>query len=563
MRHARDAGVSGSTPTRSRRKGEVRTRRGCWKCRERRVKCPEQRPVCRHCERLGFVCAYDFRLSWQAVIVPDRHKPARRYHSVTVRHWMFLNSYHADFDESDADLPGSVFGGSTVAESSSSLMASSPDASCSLTLSPCLSSLNPSSPLLSPLEPSREMLCASSPAASLSPLTLAGDDAFLWDYFDKFITPQCALDDSTNPYRSIVLRVAASSPEGPLFQCILAASATQLHNLGYTGFEARMWQCRARALSLLRQAVSATRDETGGPAASYHVACNIMAPAVMLCFFEILGECSESWTVHANFAHSYLQRVTHEAPQIPAEHRELLQFSAAYFTSHCVLAATASAQSFTPTLTAQPESDGDAAIRTLTGCSESLLAIISEITELAREQDIFGQTADIRYRRNDIERRLHALQPPPARRRPRAARHPPLAGSSVAESDLEQVAETKRLTALLYLHARIDDAGPHEPRVARLAERILLLVRGISLRTNTILWPLFLVAVLGVRPEDDESRTLVLERLAALQATRQLGNVKKARGLVEEVWKARDLRPCEAAKGWSILADRYGALSLA
>lgn len=45
--------------------GGLRSRKGCWTCRERRKKCDEQRPQCRRCHISGRTCAgYDIRLAW-------------------------------------------------------------------------------------------------------------------------------------------------------------------------------------------------------------------------------------------------------------------------------------------------------------------------------------------------------------------------------------------------------------------------------------------------------------------------------------------------------------------
>lgn len=38
-----------------------RSRRGCWTCRQRKVKCDEERPSCRRCVRLGRLCDYEPR----------------------------------------------------------------------------------------------------------------------------------------------------------------------------------------------------------------------------------------------------------------------------------------------------------------------------------------------------------------------------------------------------------------------------------------------------------------------------------------------------------------------
>lgn len=49
-----------STPrgSRKRRHGK-RSRSGCLTCRRRKKKCAEERPVCRHCHRLGLACVWE------------------------------------------------------------------------------------------------------------------------------------------------------------------------------------------------------------------------------------------------------------------------------------------------------------------------------------------------------------------------------------------------------------------------------------------------------------------------------------------------------------------------
>lgn len=121
----------------------------------------------------------------------------------------------------------------------------------------------------------------------------------------------------------------------------------------------------------------------------------------------------------------------------------------------------------------------------------------------------------------------------------------------------------KRLAALMYFYARIDGAGPYEHHMVRLTTAILRLVPRVSLRTNTLLWPLFVVGALGVRPEREDDRRVVLEAMEALQRRRQLGCVRRARCLVEDVWRARDLRAVDASMGWAVLCGREGDVSLA
>jgi hypothetical protein len=42
-----------------------RSRTGCWTCRQRKVKCGEERPVCGQCARLGHTCDYSPRLAFR------------------------------------------------------------------------------------------------------------------------------------------------------------------------------------------------------------------------------------------------------------------------------------------------------------------------------------------------------------------------------------------------------------------------------------------------------------------------------------------------------------------
>ena len=40
------------------RKGHTKSRKGCFNCKRRKVKCQETLPECDHCRRIGLVCEY-------------------------------------------------------------------------------------------------------------------------------------------------------------------------------------------------------------------------------------------------------------------------------------------------------------------------------------------------------------------------------------------------------------------------------------------------------------------------------------------------------------------------
>ncbi|KAL1963520.1 hypothetical protein VTN77DRAFT_8101 [Rasamsonia byssochlamydoides] len=50
-----------------------RSRKGCWPCKARKVKCGEEKPTCSNCLRQGGVCDYSIRLNWEG---RTKRKPA-------------------------------------------------------------------------------------------------------------------------------------------------------------------------------------------------------------------------------------------------------------------------------------------------------------------------------------------------------------------------------------------------------------------------------------------------------------------------------------------------------
>jgi hypothetical protein len=43
---------------------KTRSRFGCWPCKARKVKCGEEKPICKNCQRQGETCDYSIRLNW-------------------------------------------------------------------------------------------------------------------------------------------------------------------------------------------------------------------------------------------------------------------------------------------------------------------------------------------------------------------------------------------------------------------------------------------------------------------------------------------------------------------
>lgn len=408
-----------------------------------------------------------------------------------------------------------------------------------------------------------------------SSMNFSYKESRLWDYFVNFITPQCAVSLAANPYRNVVLRIAAAAPHGPLFQCVMAIAASQMNRLRHGEPKTSSWEFRASALKSLRRHLDASQHEPE----------EAIATVVMMSFLEvsnpqvlerrgtlqlmprqILEDCSPSWIVHADFGETLL--ASHKTTIVT--NPDLYHFLMTWLIVHKVFASTAWVpKSGDVEITTLLASVNEECVQTLTGCSKSQLCLLAGITALAdivgsglpaldeaempkREAPIRGDDrAAAKKERDRIERQL--CQAPP----------PNNTDFNLAGNEIRAISELKRLATLMYLYARIDESSPYEPHMARLAEKILEILPRIPLRTNTILWPLFILGTLGVRPESDDHRKIVLQMLNALQTTRQLGCVRKARKVIEDVWKARDLKSIDSVKGWSILEGRHGNISLA
>jgi hypothetical protein len=192
----------------------------------------------------------------------------------------------------------------------------------------------------------------------------------------------------------------------------------------------------------------------------------------------------------------------------------------------------------------------DVNLQTLTGCSTDFFQILADVNSLATD---FSAVSKLDYvdpellsgleeRRLYLERRLH--------------QHTPINESSIHNEDTPEsvlAIEIKRLTGQLHLYSRVDNLGPYDPCITRLSSKILSLVKRLSTRSNLILWPLFMVATLGIGVECDAERALILEKLHLLQQKRQMRYIKKARDIIVEVWKRRDFGGSETQLGWTIL----------
>lgn len=275
-----------------------------------------------------------------------------------------------------------------------------------------------------------------------------------------------------------------------------------------------------------------------------------------------MSDCSTWWVVHSDFARSLVHKFRTTQPSCDPDLEALFNFVGGYIVVHEVYAHTAwNATVSTSYNGLVTDMSDDANLQTLTGCSADFLQILANVNSLAADLTACSKLdyvdpdvlSSLEHRRHDLERRLHE-----------SARSGDLDNPAVEVSEGHLTIELKRLTGLLHLHSRLNHLGPRDPYIAQLATRILGLVARVPARSNIILWPLFMVATLGIGAGCDADRALILSKLDQLQRKRQMRYIKKARDIAIEVWKVRDLTEPGVRMGWDILdrAARMERISL-
>lgn len=123
--------------------------------------------------------------------------------------------------------------------------------------------------------------------------------------------------------------------------------------------------------------------------------------------------------------------------------------------------------------------------------------------------------------KDDICQHLQSLQQVP----------PSYAGDA---RHLIQIAEAKRLAALLHLEERVPVSSSHsmnKAQVIGLIDSIVDVLRSIPTTSAATLWPLFIVGSSTMATSDQ--RIFVLNRLKQLEDSRKLGSIHHARRLIE------------------------------
>ncbi|KUI61895.1 hypothetical protein VP1G_09040 [Cytospora mali] len=490
-------------PRRAPEGSRKRTRTGCQRCRLRKIKCDESKPICRQCLAKGFTC-----------------------HSVSTLKW-----------EEDYQTRGLAFGrrgiwskGPLPPEHRSLL--SKDEGDITWCVFPSIrpysfvnSTVNASEGGFTTLRKDRDT-CTSVAKASFV------------HYEDIFKAEDVASPMAPSPFASLIFPFSISNSSAVL-KSLMALSACHLAKLD-TSFKTTALRLGDGVLGHLKARLE--MEDTS------HVALDpeILVLMMILCLIEIINECDKRWLVHLKGARDLIlvrrQARLSMGDSISRPYDELVEFSERFFAYQDVIGRTACGE--------EPIFGGDFwtahATGSITdpwlGCSPELVSMLCTITELSRqraENAAVASSAGFQLQSSSLEHRLGRLEQKMI---------------NPEDDILQTIAELKRLSASLYLDCALRDAHPTLPRVNVATRQILRLI-SVLLERNTVnclAWPIFVAAV-ELDPLEDliwttetmpevprHGRPFVLYALNKMVGS-SVSNISQTRSVIEKVWQFRDM----------------------
>ncbi|PLB46272.1 hypothetical protein P170DRAFT_365471 [Aspergillus steynii IBT 23096] len=417
--------------------------------------------------------------------------------------------------------------------------------------------------------------------SSLVGFQTSDGDGFLLSYYEAVICSSSTLLDNAhyNPYRHIILPMTMSSESMYHATMAISAQTLGLSRPGYRVAALEHGQKATRFLIRSLQRESHSRIDVD----------EVLGLSLLLCWYEITDGSRPSWLTHLHGIRAIIDRYC-QPSRLGTRRTSLRLFLNRYFAFHLVLARTAfhvDDDLFNNPILTSPEHGGDSSTEWLSavtieplskssnilsihmpldelheidpymGFSNSLLLLINEVAELARESggkhiDLNPEAFQAKVFR--LKRSLENLQQQPPSHLDTYLTMAPVkkeASSIVAECTI--IAEANRLGALLFLHEICSHPNADEHCVAkfpRLSEddkyRYVQDILGIlhknldcMIRTAALpLWPLFLA---GCCCKTDEDRITVMDIFQQSEQPKRFGNIQPAREVVEMVWRQHDL----------------------
>ncbi|KAK6002620.1 hypothetical protein QM012_001370 [Aureobasidium pullulans] len=562
-----------------------RNRTGCNKCRARKVRCDEQKPICGQCRAKGFDCETSIKLKWEqdytsagrafgraglwskkAAEKSDASSPCIHVTEDEVS-WIqiplitsysFVNATVGNVEQLTT-LENFALEATPVLDVVRS--EDRDDTLSTASLSPWLSARQPA------FLPRQHFIPSALPMLPDLPSPMHSN--LLSYYLEKICPITVPSSVNKSPFANLILPFSISSSPAVL-EALLSLSACHRSKKDIA-FRSTSLRLGDNVLRTLRARLS-TEDPL-------KVAMDPETLVIMmiLCQYEIINECDKRWVVHLKGARDLIRVRRNAQLYLTAgqSSNELVEFTEKYFAFQDVIGRTACGEEpiFGSDFWTSQGEDTDAWL----GCSAGLVSILCEITELSRQHRSrpgICLSPEFQYKAASLERRLCSLR------------------QRVFDEDddlLQLSAELKRLAAELYLHCALNGATPAMPLVVGHVQQILRLV-SVLLEHGVLAglsWPLFVAAVELDPMEDFEwaerqdladdvpnyARPFILYALDRLCGANAIANIAKTRSVIERVWLTRSHdeipeTPVEALEKGQNDWERYvaplcGGLSLA
>ncbi|KAA8648012.1 Zn(II)2Cys6 transcription factor [Aspergillus tanneri] len=306
-------------PSKQRINRKNRRRTGCHQCKDKHVRCTEEKPRCQRCDKLGLKCDRGLKLMYQ--------EDALRRGISFGRQGIWSKTQRADpislsFDVGsgffaiplDQYIGRWIFLNTTPTDFAGDRSFSEEDDCVDVHRRELLTNA---------------MVCPGTQLTITSlghPLAAySKTEAYLLDYFIQGIGPHCALSPNDNPYISLVMPLCFEYPS--LQNSLLAVSGNQLRLIGDTRFTKETLVYKSRAINGLHKAISQGIINDG-----------VFATVLMLCFHDISDGCDSSWIIHL---HAGLELIKYTSDN-GYESSSLLKFFRMYFVAHDIMNRTVS-----------------------------------------------------------------------------------------------------------------------------------------------------------------------------------------------------------------------------
>ncbi|KAF2656195.1 hypothetical protein K491DRAFT_715581 [Lophiostoma macrostomum CBS 122681] len=488
----------------------MKAKHNCWTCKERKVGCDRLLPACENCKRSSRRCqGYDIKLAWPDKI--DGRRKQKKYQAVPEGsstdyitqegHFSFLNTTFDDFSGRKFKIEEVV-----VTESATRTKFNIPP--------------------------------------SITSIRLGDQEGLLLSYYDAIIARMITtIDDGTNGFRLDVIPMALSSSDAASRSLLQSTLALSSFHLG-------------RPEAALRHKVEAIKALSESFSETPHSRLTQIAACMMLTVYSVFDVSDTTWQLHLRGAKTVTEALTSHERRMPS-----IGFILDWFEYHNTFSgyshSTDPSQCNHAHNLVLPESNSDSQkIIGLLGCSGELLQLIQCINHLRNLQsctlprgrqeqdDILHATQLLRNRLTNLRQECHIVQIESA--------------GAIDSQRITLTAELYRIASLLYLY----QVAPLPALPDNAVQSVVMTGFAVlgQLEVCTSPWPLFM---LGVHATSDVDRQITLATIDTAVLKRGVGNYQIIKGLIQSVWKQRDLHADDKIStriDWRELIDPHSGI---